>query len=280
MGNFDLHQVPLYQDNYSYLLKDKKSGTVVSIDPGQAEPVLGAASALGWLVSDIWITHHHWDHIGGLEEVKATTGALVTGPAAEYKKIGRLDRLVHGGESFPWGEEDIQVLDLSGHTLGQIGFLVPRAVDNRAPIIFPADSLFAMGCGRLFEGTPAMMWRSLRYFCEESTHFPPESLICGTHECSIGNARFALSVEPKNRALQFRAEACEKRRAEQKATVPFTLAKEWETNPFLRPHSVEIRTNLINRAIIAEEASDEEVFTSLRGMKDCFWGGGSSSKNK
>ncbi|WP_343560737.1 hydroxyacylglutathione hydrolase [Kiloniella sp. b19] len=264
----EIHQIPIHTDNYCYLIRDTGSNTVAVIDPGQAEPVLEEAKKLRWTITDIFITHHHWDHVDGLEEVKAMTGALVTGPAAEHHKIDHMDRLVYGGETIPFGNKTIRILDVPGHTLGQIGYLLEpdeTSPEGSCSVLVPGDSLFAMGCGRIFEGDPVMMWNSLKQFARGNNEISGNTLVCAHHEYTASNAAFALSVDPENEALQDRSRAINALRESSEPTVPYVLEEDWDTNPFLRPDDIRIRT-----ALQLEEADDQDVFTALRKAKDNF----------
>lgn len=222
--------VPVLQDNYVWLVHDEASGDTVVIDPGEAEPVLAAADARGWKISQIWITHWHGDHVGGLAAVKAATGARVTGPRAEAERIAGLDILVGEGDVVRLGPVDGEVLDTPGHTLGHVAYLL-----REAGLVFVGDTLFAMGCGRLFEGTPTQMWRNM----ERLAALPPETLAYGAHEYTEGNARFALTIEPDNQAVRERAEQVGIERAAGRPTLPTTIGAERATNPFMRAGSAE-----------------------------------------
>lgn len=234
--------VPVLQDNYVWLAHDAASGETVAVDPGEAGPVLDAARRRGWRIGQVWITHWHHDHVGGLAEVKAATGALVTGPRAEASSIAGLDVLVGEGDGVALGDQRGRVIDVPGHTAGHVAFLL-----DGAGAVFAGDTLFAMGCGRLFEGTPAEMWRNM----ERLGDLPPETLVYGAHEYTVANARFAQAIEPDNRDVADRALTVAADRAAGRPTLPTTIALERATNPFMR-------------------AGDVEEFARRRHRKDSF----------
>jgi hydroxyacylglutathione hydrolase len=248
--------LPVREDNYVYLVHDDASGATALVDVGTVDPILAALRARGWTLTDIWLTHHHGDHIEGAEAVASATGARITGAEADAHRLPPLDREVEDGDGFPFAGHDVRVLDVSGHTVGHIAYHVP---DLGAA--FTADSLMALGCGRLFEGKPAQMWASL----SKLAALPPETLICSGHEYTASNARFALTVDPDNPALQARAEDVAARRAAGRPTVPSRLSEELATNPFLRAADPAVRAGLG-----MQNASDAEVFAEIRARKDRF----------
>ncbi len=236
-------QIPALTDNYIYLVHDRSGATAV-IDPGVAEPVLAAAAARGWTITDVWNTHWHPDHTGGNLAVKAATGATITGPAAEAAKIAGIDRSVVEGDEVRLGDSRFTVLDVGGHTLGHNAYYA--AADAT---LFCGDTLFALGCGRLFEGTPAQMHASLTKLMT----LPDATRVYCAHEYTAANARFALTVEPGSTALQQRAAGITRLRAANLPTVPSTIGDERATNPFVR-------------------ASGLAEFTARRAAKDSFRG--------
>lgn len=252
----DLVTLPVRQDNYVYLIHDEASGATALVDVGETGPVLKALKDRGWTLTEIWLTHHHGDHIEGTEDLVAQTGAKVTGAAADTNRLPNLDRQVADGDRFDFAGHPVTVMDVSGHTVGHIAYHLPAL---RAA--FTADSLMALGCGRLFEGKPDQMWDSL----SKLAALPAETIVCSGHEYTQSNARFALTVDPENRALQDRAAAVAKARAEGRPTVPTVLAEELATNPFLRAGDPGIR-----RQLGMEAASDAEVFAEIRARKDRF----------
>ena len=252
----DVRQIPILSDNYSYLIKDNQTGAVAVIDPGVAGPILEKSRELGWKITDILLTHHHHDHIGGAAEIKAQTGAKVTGPTKDLHRISGMDETVDGGDTLRFGAHTAKVFFVPGHTLGHIAYWF-----EEAGVLFPGDSLFALGCGRLFEGTPEMMWQSL----EQYLPLPTETIIYCAHEYTLANASFAQTIDPDNPELIQRIEEIKKLRNQNKPTVPSTLEEELKTNPFLRPDDAKIRQQL---GMVT--ASNAEVFKEIRLRKDNF----------
>ncbi len=240
----DVIRVPVLSDNYSWLVHDADSGEKMVVDPGEAQPVLDAAAARGWTITQVWNTHWHPDHVGGNGAIVAATGASVTGPEAERAKIGHLDHGVGEGDAVTLGAHRARVLAVPGHTAGHIAF---HFADDDA--VFTGDTLFAMGCGRLFEGDAAQMLANMRRFAA----MPPETLVYCGHEYTQANGRFALVAEPDNDAIRARMADVDAARAAGEATVPTTIALERATNPFLR-------------------APDAETLAARRRAKDEFRG--------
>ena len=252
----ELVTVPCLSDNYAFLLHETGTGETALVDAPEAAPILAALRDRGWRLSEIWITHHHADHIQAVDELRAATGAKVLGNEADAKRLPALDRAVRAGESFDFAGHDVHVIDVSGHTVGHVAFHVP---DARAA--FTADSLMALGCGRLFEGTAPQMWESL----QRLVALPPDTLICSGHEYTQSNARFALTIEPGNAALISRAQDIDEARRTGRPTVPSTLATETLTNPFLRAGLPEVQETLGLSGYAASE-----VFAEIRSRKDRF----------
>ncbi len=224
----EIVRIPVLSDNYVWLAHEPGSGETVAIDPAIAEPVLAAAEARGWRISQIWNTHWHPDHTGGNAAIKAATGARVTGPAAEAARIPTLDVQVREGDRVCLGPVEALVMEVPAHTAGHIAFYL--ATERLA---FVGDTLFAMGCGRLFEGNADQMHINLQRFAA----WPPETEIYCAHEYTLGNARFAATAEPDNQAIRQRLADVERARAAGEATVPTTIADELATNPFMRAPS-------------------------------------------
>jgi hydroxyacylglutathione hydrolase len=222
-------RIPVLSDNYVWLLHDDASGETVVIDPAVAEPVLEAAAARGWTIGQIWNTHWHGDHVGGNAAIKAATGCRITGPAAEAAKIGTLDVKVGEGDQVRIGGHVAWVLAVPAHTAGHVAY---HLADDA--IIFVGDTLFAMGCGRLFEGTAAQMFANMARL----SALPDDTQVYCAHEYTLSNGRFALTVEPDNAALRDRVAAVEAARARGEATVPTSIGAERATNPFLRARDV------------------------------------------
>ncbi|MCK0532241.1 hydroxyacylglutathione hydrolase [Sphingobium agri] len=223
-------RVAVLSDNYVWLLHDDASGETVVIDPAVAEPVLAAAAERGWAISQIWNTHWHGDHVGGNAAIKAATGCRITGPAAEAAKIGALDRQVGEGDEVRIGGHVATVMEVPAHTAGHIAY---HLASDR--IIFVGDTLFAMGCGRLFEGTADQMFANMARFAA----LPDETAVYCAHEYTQGNGRFALTIEPDNEALVARMAEVDEARARGEATVPTTIGLERATNIFMRANDVQ-----------------------------------------
>ncbi|OJY33601.1 MAG: hydroxyacylglutathione hydrolase [Rhodobacterales bacterium 65-51] len=248
--------VPCLADNYAFLLHDSVTGQTALVDAPDAEPILTALRQHGWGLDDILLTHHHWDHIDGTAALVAATGARVTGAAADAHRLPPLDRAVSPGDRITICGETVEVIDVPGHTVGHVAFHFP---DSR--MAFTGDSLMALGCGRLFEGTPAQMWDSLTRLAA----LPTDTLICSGHEYTTSNGRFALSLEDVPPALILRMEGVERARAASQPTVPSTLAEELATNPFLRA-----RDPAMKAALGMTDAQDAAVFAEIRARKDKF----------
>jgi hydroxyacylglutathione hydrolase len=224
----DIARIPVLTDNYVWLVHEPGSGETAVIDPAVAEPVLAEADARGWTITQIWNTHWHPDHTGGNAAIKAATGAFVTGPAAEAVRIPTLDRQVREGDRAALGAVEAEVLEVPAHTAGHIAYHLPSE-----EAVFVGDTLFAMGCGRLFEGTAEQMHANL----QRLAGLPPETRAYCAHEYTLSNGRFAVTVEPGNAALARRMRDVEAARAAGEATVPTTIALELATNPFMRASS-------------------------------------------
>jgi hydroxyacylglutathione hydrolase len=221
----DIVRIPVLSDNYVWLVHDPASGATMVVDPAVADPVLDAAKARGWTITDIWNTHWHPDHTGGNAAIKEATGCTITGPAAEFARIPTLDVQVRGGDTVRLGNHVASVWDVPAHTAGHIAY---HFADDAA--IFVGDTMFAMGCGRLFEGTAEQMFANMQKL---ATLDDATRVYCA-HEYTLSNARFAMTVEPDNDALAARLAAVEAARAAGEATVPTTIGAERATNPFLR----------------------------------------------
>jgi hydroxyacylglutathione hydrolase len=244
--------VPCLSDNYAYLVKSGDQCAVV--DPSEAAPVRAALARTGWKLTHILNTHHHLDHCGGNLDLKQETGAKVVGPSKDAARIPGLDIGVDEASGWEFDGRKVQVLEVPAHTRGAITFVI----DGNA---FTGDTLFVMGCGRLFEGDPAMMWSSL----SKLMTLPGDTKIWCGHEYTQGNGRFALTIEPGNADLQARMKTVAVAREKGEATVPSTMALEKKTNPFLRPDSAEIR-----KSLGMEKVGDAQVFGEIRSRKDNF----------
>jgi hydroxyacylglutathione hydrolase len=252
----DLVTVPCLKDNYAFLVHNTATGATALVDAPEAEPIMAALTERGWSLTDIILTHHHWDHVDGLEPLRAAFAPRVIGAAADAHRLPALDLAVKDGDSFDLLGQAARVMDVSGHTLGHIAVHLPEA-----QLVFTADSLMALGCGRLFEGTPAQMWQSL----SNLSALPDQTVVCSGHEYTASNARFALTIDPDNPDLIARAARIDAARAANQPTVPSTMLEERQTNPFLRPHDPQIRARL---GMI--DATDAEVFAEIRARKDRF----------
>ncbi len=248
--------VPCLQDNYAFLLHDPGSGETALVDAPEAAPIAQVLKARGWGLDHIWLTHHHWDHVDGLEVLRGAFGAAVLGAAQDAARLPALDHALKGGGQFVFAGQPVHVLDVPGHTIGHIAFHLPQSA-----AVFTADSLMAMGCGRLFEGSPEQMWESLQNLMA----LPPETMVYSGHEYTASNCKFALTIDPHNRDLISRVGQVTENRRNGVPTVPSLLGQELLTNPFLRPDAPQIKA-----ALGMEDATALEVFTQIRARKDKF----------
>ncbi len=223
--SIEVIRIPVLSDNYVWLARENTSGEVVVIDPAVAEPVLAKADELGWAITQIWNTHWHPDHVGGNAGIKAATGCTITGPAAEADRIPTLDILVKGGDKVSLGEAQAIVMDVPAHTAGHIAYHLPHE-----QLVFVGDTLFAMGCGRLFEGTAAQMFANMQALAA----LPDSTTVFCAHEYTQSNGRYALTAESDNQALVTRMAQVDEMRARGEPTVPTTIGLERATNPFMR----------------------------------------------
>ncbi|RME20830.1 MAG: hydroxyacylglutathione hydrolase [Deltaproteobacteria bacterium] len=256
MSVLEIVRIPVLRDNYVWLLHCPATGATAAVDPAVAEPVDRALAARGWALSAVLNTHHHADHVGGNLALKRRHDAIVVGPAADADRIPGIDVKVGEGDTWSLGDATAHVLFVPGHTRGHIAFHFPESA-----ALFCGDTLFLMGCGRLFEGTPAQMWDSLRRL----RALPGDSRVFCAHEYTRSNARFAIQVDPHNDALRRRAEEVERARRHGHPTVPGRLDEERATNPFLRADQPALA-----HAVGLDGADPVEVFAELRRRKDNF----------
>ncbi|XP_047336743.1 hydroxyacylglutathione hydrolase 2, mitochondrial-like isoform X2 [Impatiens glandulifera] len=256
-STLEIELIPCLRDNYAYLLHDVHTGTVGVVDPSEASPVIDALSRKNRNLNYILNTHHHYDHTGGNLELKEYYGAKVIGSREDKDRIPGIDIVVNEGDKWMFAGHEVLIFETPGHTRGHISFYFPKSL-----AIFTGDTLFSLSCGKLFEGTPEQMLSSLKKIMA----LPDQtSIYCG-HEYTLSNAKFALSIEPKNEALQSYAAQVTQLRNKGLPTVPSTLKKEKLCNPFLRTSSMEIRQSLK----IPATANDAEALGAIRQAKDSF----------
>ncbi|WP_420382675.1 hydroxyacylglutathione hydrolase [Novosphingobium sp.] len=247
-----VHQFPCLSDNYGYLLHDPVSGETVAIDTPDATEYLAQAAQRGWTITQIWNTHWHPDHAGGNEAIKAQTGCMIVAPAAEAARIAGIDRTVVQDDVVMIGAQEAKVIDVGGHTLGHIAYVLPD-------MAFVGDSVFALGCGRMFEGTPSQFWASL----SRIKALAPETQLYCAHEYTASNAGFAVHADPDNDALADYAAEVTAKRARGEPTVPTPLSRELATNPFLRADDPAMQQRWGGGDAVA-------TFAALRAAKDNF----------
>jgi hydroxyacylglutathione hydrolase len=254
--SIQVKQIPCLDDNYGFLVHDTATGATASIDTPEVEPINKALAEQGWKLTHILNTHHHFDHAGGNEALKAQWGCQVIGAANDAERIPGIDRQVVDGEVFELGSASVHVLEVPGHTSGHIAY---HFADDK--VAFVGDTLFALGCGRMFEGTAEQMWGSL----EKLMALPDETLVYCAHEYTQANAAFAITVEPDNQALQARVEEIASLRAQDIPTVPTSIGLERQTNPFVRPDSGNLQ-----QTIDLVGADPVAIFAETRKRKDHF----------
>ncbi len=248
--------IPCLSDNYVYLLRDQETGTTAVVDCPDAAPVLAELKKRDWSLDTVFLTHHHYDHIDGVNDLVKATGAKVIGAKADAHRLPPLDTEVSEGDRLKLGHLNIEVLDVSGHTIGHVAYVFHKAL-----AVFTGDSLMAWGCGRVFEGTMDMMWHSLQKF-----HTLPRAMnVYSGHEYTLSNGKFALTIEPDNPSLHQRMADVAATRAKGEFTVPSGLGLELATNPFMRAGHPKVKT-----ALDMQDATDAEVFAEIRTRKDNF----------
>ena len=257
MGSLEIRQFMCLDDNFGVLAHDPGSGATLAVDVPDADAVAAELDKAGWKLTHILITHHHADHTQGLKALKQKTGAHVIGPVKSASRFAEFDQSVGDGDAVRFGDGEIRCIATPGHTLDQISYWIPDAA-----VAFTGDTLFAMGCGRIFEGTPDMMWASMEKL--RATLPPHTEIYCG-HEYTLANARFAVTVDPSNSALAERLAEVEALRAAGKPTLPTTMALEMQTNPFLRAGDPGVQ-----EGVGLAGAPADEVFAEVRRRKDSF----------
>jgi hydroxyacylglutathione hydrolase len=256
MAGLEVVQFPARTDNFGVLLHDSDSGRTLAIDAPDFDSVASALAARHWLLTDILVTHKHLDHIEGIPALKASYAIHVIGPAESAAETGLYDRTVKDGDSFDWAGTEIRVIATPGHTLDHVSYYLPAE-----GLVFVADTIFALGCGRVIEGTHAMMWTSI----QRLRALPDETVLYCGHEYTLANARFAVTVEPENRQLHDRAREVAALREEGKPTLPTTIGLEKATNPFLRADHPGVMA-----ALGMPGAEPAAVFAEIRTRKDRF----------
>jgi len=256
MAALQFYQFPCLEDNYGVLIHDPDSKETAAIDAPEAAAVRQALELKGWSLTHLFCTHHHVDHTAGIAELKQLSGCTVYGPKGESAKIPALDIALGEGDELTFGGRTVEIIETPGHTLGHMVYYIPSDT-----VAFAADTMFPLGCGRVFEGTLEQMWSSLAKLIA----LPKETIVYCGHEYTKANAKFALSIEPGNAALQKRAAEIDEKRARGEPTVPTTIALELETSPFVRPRSPEIQERL---GMVGH--SDAEIFAEVRRRKDNF----------
>ncbi len=257
MSQLIIQQLPALNDNYIYVLHDPESGETAAVDPGQAQPVHAMLARMGWRLSHILVTHHHGDHTGGIPDLVAETGAKVVGARADLPRIPNLTMAVNDGDSFLLGHSPVMVMAVPGHTSGHIAFHLPSP-----GAVFCGDTLFSLGCGRLFEGTAEQMWASLCRLRD----LPDATLVYCAHEYTAANGRFARVTERNNPDLAQRIAQVAALTQAGKPTIPTTIAQERATNPFLRADHPALA-----QAVGMDAGADPAaVFAEIRRRKDVF----------
>lgn len=256
MSRFEVVQFITRSDNFAVLLHDPESRATLAIDAPEYDPIAAQLARHGWLLSQILVTHKHIDHIEGIPPLKSAFSCEVTGPEVSAAETGIYDRTVKGGDTLEWGGREIRVIATPGHTLDHVSYYIPEE-----KLVFVADTIFSLGCGRVIEGTHEMMWDSIRRLRE----LPDDTMMYCGHEYTLSNARFAITVDPENEALRQRVAEVERLRSQNLPTLPVTLGLEKATNPFLRADDPKIAETLGMAG-----ADPARVFAEIRTRKDRF----------
>lgn len=254
--SLQVHLLPALSDNYIFALRDSKANVTGIVDPAQSQPVIDFLEENGWGLDFILNTHHHPDHVGGNADLVSRYGATVYGCGEDKKRIPHISRELKGGDSFLFGEQKVTVLEVFGHTIGHIAYYFEEAAS-----LFCGDTLFSNGCGRLFEGSPQMMWASL----QKLRDLPPETKVYCAHEYTLHNGNFALEQDPENRDLQNYMAKVKLLRAKGEFTIPTSIGQERLSNPFLRADQKSLKS-----ALGMEGQDDLAVFTELRRRRDDY----------
>lgn len=256
MAKLDIRQIPVLNDNYVYLVREPESGAVAVVDPAVVGPVLAEADRLGWTITHILNTHHHGDHTGGNLEIKEKTGCTIVGPGPDRDRIPGIDIEVNDGDTFTFGNAAADIFFVPGHTRGHIAYWFAES-----DALFCGDTLFSIGCGRVFEGTMEQMWSSL----SRLRALPSETRIYCAHEYTQSNINFAVTVDPNNLALRTRESDVRAKREKGEPTVPSRLGEELAANPFLRADQPDLQ-----QALGMVGADPVQVFREVRQRKDAF----------
>lgn len=256
LPKLEVRMIPCLEDNYGYLIHDPETGFTACVDTPEVEPIMQALADTGWKLSHILNTHHHFDHAGGNLELKEKTDCIIIGARKDAERIPGIDIQMGNEDMYLFGRHEMTILETPGHTSGHVVYYFPDS-----DILFAGDTLFALGCGRLFEGTAEDMWTSLQRLLQ----LPDQTRVYCAHEYTAANAEFALTVEPANKDLLTRHQEIRKLRAAGKPTIPTTIGLERRTNPFVRPDSAALRAT-----IGMPDDPDEAVFAEVRARKDRF----------
>lgn len=252
----ELLTIPCLSDNYAFVIGNPQTGEAALIDAPEAAPINAALRASGWTLTTVLLTHHHWDHVEGLDGIDRLPDLRILGAAADAQRLPALDQPLGEGDHISICGEAAHVLDVPGHTVGHIALHLPES-----GLLFTGDSLMAMGCGRLFEGTPEMMWASL----QKLRALPSATRVCSGHEYTETNIAFAQSITPDHQPLAARARSVAQKRAENRPSVPSLLGDEAATNPFLRADGPAMA-----RALGMENEPPAAIFARLRQMRDTW----------
>ena len=254
--NTEIVTVPCLDDNYAYIIHEKIEGKTCLVDAPESKPIINALNKKGWRLDKIFLTHHHADHVAGLEKIIENFPAKICGAAADIERLPALDERLKQEDKFYLGNQEFTIMEVYGHTIGHIALY-----SQEMSAIFSGDSLMTLGCGRLFEGNPQMLWETIQKFCQ----LPPETKVYSGHEYGEKNAQFAISVDPYNKKLQDRLLSIIKLRAKNLPTVPSTIESELETNPFMRVNCPEFRSFLK-----MEQDEPHVILGRLRKRRDSF----------